>query len=284
MDTVVIENKVALATSPEGKQASLDLSVLMDRMMPAAMDTRSVVLPAGTKLLYTRGNSTIWVHETPPAIYGLKWIAPDSPVQFGAGTKYRIIRIGLPYVIVFCVFGVDPRGRPFLTSRNECFFRTAPLSDAETDELLYPALLNCSKFPTEDPNPLAWICTEHLDTTSLLRIESTNQRMRESFKALMKCLLDSGFNRSSEGHEGASWFSETLKQGVDARIGSIERWQEETSRDPLFVLDVPWLKTGRTVAQMVERIFRLNHSPRAGIRSSADIARIIFNTRQKDAS
>ena len=104
------------------------------------MDSRGVVLPDGVKLLDARGPATIWVHETPPRVYRFKWIAADSPARFGPETRYRQVRIALPYLIVMAAFDGQ-----MLSGQNECSFRVAPLED-ENDELLYPALLNCSKF------------------------------------------------------------------------------------------------------------------------------------------
>ena len=45
-----------------------------------------------------------------------------------------------------------------LSGHNECFFRRRPL-EKEDDDLLYPALLNCSKFTPQEGKPLSWICT-----------------------------------------------------------------------------------------------------------------------------
>jgi hypothetical protein len=272
----------------------MELPALMEKLIPPpAPDTQDLVLPAGVKAVRSLGRLTIFVHETAPATWSFKWIAADSKSQFGPGTKYRSVRIALPYLHTFCVFnhgaggGRDgDRGALFLSPYNECFFSRAPLDRLDEGELCYPALLNCSKFPTDRGHPLAWICTEHLDFRSLQKIADTNQRVRASFRALMETLLGSAFNLSSEAHEGSSWFTETVKKKVDARIESVERWQEETARDPLFVLDVPWLGTGKTVAQMLERIFTLRRGVAAAaaagatkpaVSTSDDIARIIFN-------
>ena len=279
MDKVIIEGKVARVETPEGQDAAIDLPALMSKLAPPRADTGSTVLPDGIKAVRTRGRRTIWVHETPPATYNLKWIAPDSRVKFGRGTKYRNVRIAAPYIVIFCVFDLDDRRQPQLSAFNECFFRTAPINQLDADELCYPALLNCSKFPTEQGHPLAWICTQYVDFGKLLEIDDPSARMRASFKTLMECLLGSAFNLSSEEHEGASWFTETVSKSVDPRIASIERWQEESAKDASFVLDVPWLKTGFTVAQMLERILHLNRAPGVEVVSSDDIARLIFNSK-----
>jgi hypothetical protein len=284
-DAVVIDGTNAEAVSREGSRAAIALPALLDKLIPPpAMDTLDLVLPDGVKAVRTRGRVTILVHETTPAKWNFKWIAADSKSQFGPGTKYRQVCIALPYVITFCVFRQEPPLRRLvLSAHNECFFRREPLHRLDDGELCYPALLNCSKFPVERGRPLAWICTEHLDYPKLAEIEDDNDRLRASFRTLMETLFGSAFNHSSEAHEGASWFTETIKKKVDPRVSSIERWQSETEKDATFALEVPWLSTGKTVAQMIDRIFGLAREPGGSsngdgkVKSSDDIARIIFN-------
>ena len=85
------------------------------------------------------------------------------------------------------------------------------------------------------------------------------------------------FNRSSEMHEGSSWFKETVDAAVDPRIASIETWQEASAQDPLFVLDVPWLATGKTLQEVCERIIRLAGPSRSAPGTASDIARLVIN-------
>jgi hypothetical protein len=91
----------------------------------------------------------------------------------------------------------------------------------------------------------------------------------------MHCLLETGFNYSSERHEGASWFGESAR--VDRRVSTVESWEAATAKEPLFVLDVPWLKTGLSVRQVVERIFKNHRAPRSAAASAGDLARLVFN-------
>lgn len=283
MDTVVIKGDVAQASTAEGLSARMSLRTLMKSLTRVPMDTGVATLPDGLKAVRSLGAVTIWVHQTPPATYSFRWIAPDSPVPFGPGARYRVVRIGLPYLVVMAAFVRGPDGRYQLTHNNECFFRNAPLEDLDADPLCFPALLNCSRFPSEEGRPLAWICTQHLDQRALARVEGTNAQMRAGFTALMRCLLDSAFNLSSEAHEGASWFGETVRRRVDARIGSIERWEKETAKNPLFVLEIPWLPTGRTASQVIERSFGLLHASAAPVATAGDIARIIINSNTQGA-
>ena len=130
---------------------------------------------------------------------------------------------------------------PLIAQENECFFRTEPLRSLN-DPVFYPALLNCSKFDPPDGRPLSWICTQFMqDRANQIARKSTdpNVTMRKGMEALLHCLLETGFNYSSEHHELTSWF--TVSKEQDPRIATVERWEAETKKDPNFVLDVPWL-------------------------------------------
>jgi hypothetical protein len=275
MDEIHIEGPEARATSPEGKSAAMPLAELMGRLSPRRFDSGDLILPDGVKAVRSEGGIAIIVHETPPQVYSLKWIADDSPTPFGNGSKYRTVRIALPYLVTLLVFRNGSTTQPLTLSEfSECFFRVAPLESFD-DALLFPALLNCSKFTPPEGRPLSWICTQHLNFASVNREPTPAKRLRAGFRALRHCLLETGFNYSSENHEGASWFGES--RGVDERISTVERWQEATAQDPLFVLEVPWLKTGLSLGQIVERIFK-NHGALNGAPwTSATLARHIFN-------
>jgi hypothetical protein len=271
MELITIQGDTVTAVSPEGQKASMRLADLLTKTVRPRMDTRGVVLPDGVKLIDARGPTTIWAHETPPCIYSFKWIAADSPARYGPETRYRQVRIALPYLIVMAAFDGGA-----LSGQNECFFRVDPLDD-ESDELLYPALLNCSKFSPQKGKPLSWICTAGMNLDFLAHASNPKRQMRASFRALMRCLLQSGFNFSSEEHEQSSWFTESTR--VDPRVSTIEKWQEATNVDPSFVLDVPWLKTGKSAREVIDRMFAYRGLAEPPTPSSADLSRMVFNHR-----
>jgi hypothetical protein len=276
MPAITLDGQTAVATSPEGVQTSMPLGNLIDRLAPASLDTGELVLPDGVKCVKTRGPVTVLAHETPPRVFNFKWIAADSPAPFGPDAHYRIARIALPYLITIAVYH-SVRGRLTLSNSNECFFLSEPLRSLDGPELMYPALLNCSRFRPPEGKPLSWICSQKLNRTAFERERDTNARLRAAFRELMRTLLDTGFNLSSEHHEGASWFSETRRKRVDPRIETIEKWEAATVEDPLFPLEVPWLKTGLTARQVIERIFQNLRARSHTVHSAADIARIVFN-------
>jgi hypothetical protein len=168
----------------------------------------------------------------------------------------------------------DANGALQLGGANECFFRVEPLKSLD-DALFYPALLNCSRFEPQTGRPLSWICTQHLKPTPAMRDPDLSKRLTASFSALRHCLLETGFNRSSEHHEQSSWFSESRR--VDPRLDTVELWEAASAEKPLFVLDVPWLPTGHSVRQAVERIFKNQQAMVKAPKTAAALARIVFN-------
>jgi hypothetical protein len=267
------DNDAVYAVTPEGKCGSMPLETLFQKVLAPPIDLSAVILPKGVIRQWARGNAVIWLYEREPQPYNFKWIAADSKVGFGRGAKYRQVSITLPYLLIFAVYAAGPGSRLTLSSANEAFFRTRAARSLD-DEVCFPALLNCSKFPTHSGHPLSWICTQYLDR-SFDREPDLNRRMHGGFKSLLNCMLDSGFNRSSEHHEGASWFSESCH--IDDRVSTIEKWEAASKQDPFFVLDVPWLKSGYTINQMAERIFNNLKVRPPSFRTAADVARVIFS-------
>ena len=279
-DAVTVQGDRVEATSPEGVTAAMPLADLLARLTPPRMDTGGVILPDGVKGVISRGPMVIWVHQLPPRVHSLRWIADGSKAPYGPGAKYETVRMALPYVVMLAVFGPSRRAAVQLTHRNECFFRCDPLTSWD-DELSYPGLLNCSKFTPPNGNPLSWICTQHLNVGRFARIADINQRMRASFRALLACLFETAFNRSSEVHEGASWYSETLRQGIDERISTMRKWQKATRDNPLFATKVPWLPTGMTVRKVAERIFANHRVQGPAVNAASDLARIVFHHKRR---
>jgi len=279
--TVMLVDDQASVVDSTGYESSLDHRMPIPTLLRCCgpgISTGDAILPSGIKSVLSRGSITLWVWEQPPRVHKLSWIAKDSPKPFGRGTTYRDVRIALPYLIIVAVFNRDNNGLPELVHQDECFFRNSPLKSLD-DELLYPGLLNCSKFrvfQVENGSPLSWICTQNLKTTKLMNSPKPGDRFQAGFEAVRYCLLETSFNLSSEHHEGNSWYSESKK--VDPRIATIEDWEENTQKDPLFVLDVPWIPTKHSVRQLSERIFKKHSGGSELPKTADDIARIIINS------
>ncbi len=277
MSQLHIEGDEILAVSPEGKQESMKLEVLFERVARSQMDTGDLLLPDGMKAVRSEGNSTVMVHQSPPRVHKLRWITKDSPARFGTGCTYRDVTISLPYLVVLAVYTRTPEGFTTLSKLNECFFTNKSLSSLN-DPLFYPALLNCSKFEPPERKPLSWICTQHLDRAFDAEPDS-NLRMRKGFIALMRCLLEAGFNYSSEEHEASSWYTESAT--VDPRIADIDEWQKATKKDPLFVLDLNWLPTNHSVGEVIQRIFANQGAKSPKFNNAKAIERLVFTHKRQ---
>lgn len=268
---ITISNNIITAKSPEGDKRSMKVHDFMEKLSPPQMNTAGVVLPDGVKAVIPAGGYSIMVHQSPPQVYAFKWVDEKSPVRYGSGTAYRTIRIALPYLIIMAQFkdGV-------LCQTNECFFTTAPIESID-DPLLFPALLNCSKFREEEAGtrPLSWICSQYVNWTKARAGKDKNEKVKNGIKALLNCLLETGFNESSEHNEGQSWYG--ASKGIDKRITTIKAWEKATEKDPLFVLNVPWLSTGLSVQQMAERIIGSLGGSSNGHVTQEAMARIVFN-------
>jgi hypothetical protein len=256
----------------------MKLESLLGRTHAAVPDTRGAILPDGVKCVLPIGNGCIAVHQTPPRVYSFRWIAANSPAEYGPGTSYRQVRLALPYLLVLAAFERARGGLPQLSSHNECFFLNQPLDAKGLEtELCYPALLNCSRFPDSPGHPLSWICTQNLSSREFGRAQNLDQSLRIGLQALLHHLLETGFNRSSEHHEMSSWFAESVAARIDPRIASVEAWERATAEDPLFVLEVPWIPTGFSLQKVVERIGEAHGPSRARVTCAEDVARLILN-------
>ena len=278
-EQLVIEDRRVTAILPEGQQDTMVLDAFISKAFPPAVSTGDMILPDGVKTALSRGPVTVYVHQTPPRVHRLTWIRSDSPRPYGPGTTYRTVSLSLPYLIVLAVYVPGEDGKPMLSGSNEAFFRNESLRSLD-DELHFPGLLNCSRFKGDDgqlraDKPLSWICTQHLNREPLLLEQDMGKRMRMGFKELMKCMLETGFNYSSEHHEGSSWYTESAKK-IDA-INPVEKWEERSREEPLFALSQDWLPTGKTLRQMIERIFNTCNAPAVSVQSSKDLARVVFN-------
>jgi len=252
-EKITIQGKSVEVTTPEGVTVRISVAELMDCLAPGRMDTCGIVLPDKVKSIAPNRSLAVWVYQMPPRVMSLKWVAGDSAMPFGPGASYRTVRLAMPYVLVLAVFSQGNGQKLCLTHSNECFFMDRPLRSLD-EQPCYPALLNCSKFSTEAGHPLSWICTARLNLKAINAIEDDSERLRAGFGALIDCLWNTGFNLSSEHHEETSWFSETVRRGVDTRVAGVEAWEAATLEDPMFALTVPWIPTGRSVRQIVDRI------------------------------
>src|SRR5262245_35854487 len=104
-DQLTIHKGKVLLRTEEGKQIERPEARLLDMLkrefVPPWGDE---ALPDGVKFYDWRPPLLVVVHQTPPHVRQLRWIAANSPVPFGEGVVYRKVRLSLPYAVTFAVF------------------------------------------------------------------------------------------------------------------------------------------------------------------------------------
>ena len=265
-----IEGDRAHYVSPEGQHFEMSVQDLLAAAQQQLLPACSGLLPRAVRAVFRRGRFSIWAAEFSPAVRPVKWIVEGSPVPFGKGVQYGAYNIAMPYVVLLAVFDGAT-----LSGSNECFFRTEPLSSMD-DELLYPALLNVSRIEPQEGHSLSWVCTQFLDRNAIEAETDPARRMSIGWRLLCETLFDGSFNLSSEHHEGASWYGQS--KSLDKRLATIDAWDAATKEDPSFIFDIPFHKTGHTLAQVAERIFKnLNQGQGPQPVTVDDLARLLIN-------
>jgi hypothetical protein len=279
---LVIEDDVVTITTPEKQELSMPLTDWLAAVDRPQFDEGACPLPAGVVAFKPLRDGVILVHEGEPSVRRLRWLADDSPAPYGKEAVYREVSLAMPYVLVLAVFRRSGDGLYRLTGDSEAFFRPAPVDSLDA-RLQFPALLNCSSVEDEPSKPRSWLCVQHLRAERAMAGDDDGARLRLGLAELMRHFWEAGFNQSSEMHEGSSWYAETVKAGVDPRVGSLAAWEQATTEDPNFVLDVPWLDAGHTLGQMLDRMARrLGLLEQAPI-SVTDLARPVLMHHRKES-
>jgi hypothetical protein len=193
-------------------------------------------IPEGVRFVRKRGDAVVLVIEEHPQLRTVQWLADESSAPFGKGAIYRTAQLAFPFIVAVLAF----RGGG-LTGYQQCFFRTAPLNHL-SDPLYLPNLYNVAVGYGQQ----CWLCLANLKTD--LRPLSWNEKVRE----IRRHLWGAGFNRSSEVHEGMSYW--TKMRSIDRRFETLEKWEQASREDAFFPLGIAWKPAGRTVGDVVEEM------------------------------
>jgi hypothetical protein len=242
-----------VVTTEEGQRIERPESELLEMLRHELLPPLGrCALPDGLKLIHWRDPLLLLVHQMPPHVRRLRWITDDSPEDFGPGTRYRPVRLSIPYAITLALYQKHAAGLT-LTHNNELYFRNEPLRSCD-DRLCYPALLNVSRIAMPR-RAKAWICTQHLHYPP-------QADWTEQFRALLEHTWNGGFNRSSERHEGQSFYGDA--KGVHRDLHPVERWEQATARDETFALRVSWKAATLCLSELIDCILEENRQSAAG--------------------
>jgi hypothetical protein len=209
------------------------LAALVDRADSLSLQD---AIPEGVRFVRRRGDAVILVIEEKPQLRTVRWLADESSAAFGRGATYRMVRLAFPFIVAVLAF----RGGR-LTGYQQCFYRTAPLNQL-SDPLLLPNLCNVAAGYGQQ----CWLCLANLRTD--LALLSWNDKVGE----IRRHLWGAGFNRSSEVHEGMSYWS-TMRT-IDRRFATLDMWERASREDPFFPLAIPWKPSGQTVGDVIEQM------------------------------
>lgn len=209
-------------------------------------------IPDGVRFIRSRGDGVVLVLEEKPKVRTVQWLTDSSPADFGKGAVYRPARLAFPFLVIGIAFRSGS-----LTGVQECWYRTQPLETLE-DELLLPNLYNVS---VDSYDQQCWLCLANL------KADLTRMTWNQKVAAIRSHLWGGGWNRSSEVHEGKSYWS--VMQSVDPRVGSVPAWEQASRADPLFPLQVCWKASGKNVGQAVEAMLNRVAAPPLGASASS---------------
>ncbi len=268
-DSLTIQNGKAVLTTEEGRtieRTEEQLAEMLRRELVPPLN--GTALPDGVKFIEWRDPLMLVVHQLPPHVRQVRWIANDSPQHFGPGTKYRKLRLSVPYAITYALFFCH-NGRMAISGANELYVRNEPLKSKD-DKLGYAALLNISCIRTPKRHR-AWICTQHLHA-------QPGSPWTAQLNALLDHTWNGGFNLSSERHEGASWYGES--KGVHKDLHPVEKWEAASAANDAFALGVPWKPVPLTAGQLMDAILDEN-SQHTKLRKPMSLVARFMNFAQK---
>lgn len=249
-DKIIIDGAKLAIETDEGKKVERP-STMLDEMYKAEFLPLSdgVAYPDGTKFIEHRGPLMLVAHQRPPHVRQARWIAPDSPSDYGTGTKYGKLRLSFPYSLTLALFQrTGDKGQYCVTARNELYFSNTPITGKDSI-VCYPGLLNVSVMKYGKRNA-TWICTQYLSATG----GKPDDHWSKTLEHLLDHTWNGGFNLSSEHHEGASWYG---KYKGDKGISPIANWQANSAKDDAFGTKVEWKPAG-TVGEIMDAILTEN--------------------------
>jgi len=242
---ITITKETAKTVTLELRDKAMPLAKFISAITPPKLD---YVLPNGVKMVVQHGKGFMVVYEIPPGAHSLKWQERIEHKGEDDSFAYKKRHLALPYVILLVPFYFDGYGIlvPH-TSAIECYYRNKPLSDPD-DELFYPALLNCGLWPNHSVELPSWICMSRLMLGTKLDGQDNARRLWITIGAVRNHFFGATFNWEW-AHQ---WMDYCKWEHADKRITNIDRWEQESKKDPSFILKVKWMPAIRNLRQTID--------------------------------
>lgn len=191
-----------------------------------------LMLPDKCRLAYTKGNMTLFLIEQAPQVRTISVsnsLLNQRSISAAVSSTNNTCRFTLAYPYVYFLT-VCHKGK---FSYLEVYFRNKPLTSAR--EHLHFA-------------PIPNIFNDERGENVVCLGEDAEYNVKEESNIVRQCEM-------AIAEFWQATFNDDLGNGkpseIDKRIGTYWRWQENTNKDPLFVLSVNWAK-GKTVKCVIE--------------------------------
>jgi len=257
-EQIQIEGEVARLLRPAGDggmtvEREVRLADLTAKLADGHQADRTPLLPEGTRLFARWRHTAVLVIEESPRVRRLRWSAKTLKSEGG----YTEHHLDFPFIVYLVGF----HQADFDAMR--IYYRSAPLA-GEGDALHLPNLWNVQA--AESPLARCRACLRG-------RPEGLDRPVGEQAAALIEFFWATGFNQDIEDN----CFDRAMRR--DARIASLEAWEEATRADPLFPLSVPWEPVGLTLGQALDHWRRHGDHART-IENAADLADVMYRLRE----
>lgn len=251
--------KSGLWQSNKVKDRTVLVADLVGKLVQREFDNGSSetpVLPVGTRYYSRQGVQEVLVFEEPPQMRTILF-------------EDRKFNLALPYV-VYCFYfanGLMPE------YKTRMFFRNSPLESL--DDKLFMSNLTHVKVggAINDPFLLGAVCMKAI----FGQHDSLDTKVSASLRYYWQTVFSAEIK--NDFHIGAS---EIRKQ--DQRVGDLATWQEESRKNPLFVLEVPWIDYNLTVGQVVREAFKnqARSDSAKPIDSAEQLANLMYQLKEVD--
>lgn len=192
------------------------------------------ILPSDCRVAYTKGNRTIVVIEQQPQVRSVTFdaklvatnnVAKEAQAKTATGYRYRL---AFPHVLFFIAFD---KGK---YAYHELYFRNKPL--LSTREYIYLAPI--PNVFRDRGNNFKAMCMGNEFSEDI----NKGDTLARQAEFVISTFWQSTFNHHLGDGGGGK---------VDKRIKNWAVWQENTAKDPLFVIDVKWTQ-GRTAKGVID--------------------------------
>lgn len=226
------------------------------------------------RALHTQNNFLLFLLEYPPGVRTLAWTREGVKPKGVPEPRWREATVALPYVLFF----ITVQGGRYL-GKSSVYFRNERIRAADfTDTLSDCHFFNCSP---QAYGVYCWMCS-----TSLPPAVQPTQSLPAFVASVIDNFWFTGFNYSSEHNEGNSFFGLGRKGGKkqipDARVQTIEAWEEATARDPGFAVTVPWNPSPRTVRDVFAELTAVGSGSAWPFRTAGDLGNLIVGNKPPD--